>query len=60
MPVALVGWVVVCLLLANLVPETWEFEFGTRLRWAPVYAMVFLIAYLFVNQQQTVFLYYQF
>ncbi|PYQ14921.1 MAG: hypothetical protein DMF80_11295 [Acidobacteria bacterium] len=59
-PVALVGWVVVCLLLANLVPETWEFEFGTRLRWAPVYAMVFLIAYLFVNQQQTVFLYYQF
>jgi hypothetical protein len=30
------------------------------MRWAPLYATAFLIAYLFVNQQQTVFLYYQF
>ena len=59
-PAALVLWVVVGLLLVNLVPETWEVRFGTRLRWAPVYATAFLVAYLFVNQQQTVFLYYQF
>lgn len=59
-PVNLVAWVVVALLLVNLVPETWDVQFGTRLRWAPVYATAFLIAYLFVNQQPTVFLYYQF
>jgi len=59
-PVNLVVWVVVGLLLANLAPETWDIPFGTRLRWAPVYATAFLIAYLFVNQQPTVFLYYQF
>ncbi len=59
-PVSLVIWVVVGLLLVNLVPETWDLQLGTRLRWVPVYAMTFLIAYLFVNQAQTVFLYYQF
>jgi alginate O-acetyltransferase complex protein AlgI len=59
-PFALAAWVAVGLLLANLLPETWDFRFGTRLRWAPVYAAGFVIAYLFVNQAQTVFLYYQF
>jgi alginate O-acetyltransferase complex protein AlgI len=59
-PAALLAWVVVGLALVNLVPETWEIHFGTRLRWAPVYATAFLIAYLFVNQQPSVFLYYQF
>jgi len=43
-----------------VLPETWEIRLGTGLRWAPVYAAGFLIAYLFVNQAQTVFLYYQF
>jgi alginate O-acetyltransferase complex protein AlgI len=59
-PAALVAWVAVGLLLVNVVPETWDVQLSPRLRWAPVYAMVFLIAYLFVNQQPTVFLYYQF
>jgi alginate O-acetyltransferase complex protein AlgI len=59
-PAALVAWVLVCLALVHLLPETWDIEFGTRPRWAPVYACAFLVAYLFVNQAQTVFLYYQF
>jgi alginate O-acetyltransferase complex protein AlgI len=59
-PFALAVWVAAGLLLVNALPETWDFRFGTRLRWAPVYAAGFLIAYLFVNQAQTVFLYYQF
>jgi len=59
-PVSLVAWVAVGLLLVNLVPETWDVQIPTRLRWVPVYATAFLIAYLFINQQQTVFLYYQF
>jgi hypothetical protein len=59
-PASLVLWVIAGLLLVNLLPETWDIRFGTRLRWAPVYATAFAIAYLFVNQQQTVFLYYQF
>ena len=59
-PAALVAWVAVGLLRAQLLPETWQIPFGTRLRWAPLYAAGFLIAYLFVNQAQTVFLYYQF
>jgi alginate O-acetyltransferase complex protein AlgI len=59
-PLALVGWVGVGLVLIHLVPESWEVQFGTRLRWAPVYATGFVVAYLFLNQQQTVFLYYQF
>ena len=59
-PAALVAWIAAGLLLVSFVPETWDIRFGTRLRWAPVYATAFFIAYLFVNQQQTVFLYYQF
>jgi hypothetical protein len=52
--------VAVGLLLVNLVPETRDLELSTRLRWVPVYATTFLIAYLFLNQAQTVFIYYQF
>ena len=59
-PGALVLWIAVGFLLVNLVPETWDIELGTGRRWAPLYATALLVAYLFVNQQQTVFLYYQF
>jgi len=59
-PPSLVAWVALGLTLVNVVPETWDLRFGTRLRWAPLYATAFLFAYLFVNLQQTVFLYYQF
>jgi len=59
-PGALAVWALGGLTAVNLAPETWDIHFGTRLRWAPVYAAALLVAYLFVNQQQTVFLYYQF
>jgi alginate O-acetyltransferase complex protein AlgI len=59
-PALLVAWVVTGLILVNVAPETWDIRFGTRRRWAPVYAAVLLVAYLFVNQQPSVFLYYQF
>ncbi len=59
-PAQLVAWVLVCLVAVNVIPESWDIRFGTRLRWAVVYAMAFFAAYLFMNGQQTVFLYYQF
>jgi alginate O-acetyltransferase complex protein AlgI len=59
-PAVLVAWIAAGLVLVNLAPETWDIRFPTRLRWAPAYATAFLIAYLFVNQQASVFLYYQF
>jgi len=59
-PVALVVWVTLCLVAVNTVPETWDIRFGTRHRWAPVYAFGFFLAYLFVNGRHSVFLYYQF
>jgi alginate O-acetyltransferase complex protein AlgI len=59
-PASLAVWVALGLLLVNLVPETRDLELSTRLRWVPVYATTFLIAYLFLNQAQTVFIYYQF
>jgi alginate O-acetyltransferase complex protein AlgI len=59
-PAALVVWVAGGLVLVSTLPEPWEVRMPTRMRWAPLYATAFLVAYLFVNQQQTVFLYYQF
>jgi len=53
-------WVMLCLVMANVLPETWYIRFGTRIRWAVAYAAAFVFAYLFMNGQQTVFLYYQF
>jgi alginate O-acetyltransferase complex protein AlgI len=43
-----------------VLPESWDIRFGKRRRWAPVYAVGLFIAYLFMNQSNTVFLYYQF
>ncbi|MEA2553808.1 MAG: alginate O-acetyltransferase complex protein AlgI [Fimbriimonadaceae bacterium] len=48
------------LILVNTVPETHQLRFPVRVRWAVVYAVVFFIAYLFMNSQESVFLYYQF
>ena len=59
-PVALTALIVLCLLAVNTVPETWDIPFGTTYRWAPVYALGFLVAYLFVNGRNSPFLYYQF
>jgi alginate O-acetyltransferase complex protein AlgI len=60
LPSTLILWVIAGFVLVNVLPETWDIRFDARLRWAPVYAAGFLFAYLFLNQQQSVFLYYQF
>ena len=59
-PVALIWWAGAGLIAVNVVPETWDFRFGTRRRWGLVYALGMLVAYCFMNGRQTVFLYYQF
>jgi alginate O-acetyltransferase complex protein AlgI len=55
-----VMWVGIGLIAVLLLPESWDIRFSTRLRWAPVYALALFITYLFMNQAETVFLYYQF
>ncbi len=59
-PRALLIWVMLGLLAVNILPETWDVPFGLTRRWAMVYAVVFFVAYLFLNETPTVFLYYQF
>ena len=59
-PLPLAALVAVCLVAVNTVPETWDIRFGIRYRWAPLYALGFLVAYLFVNGRNSPFLYYQF
>jgi len=59
-PTALVVLVAMCFIAVNIVPETWDIRFGTRYRWAPIYAIGLFLAYLFVNGRNSVFLYYQF
>ena len=56
----LIGWVVVLLVFVNLVPDTFHWRWGTSRRWAVVYALGFLIAYIFMNSRTSPFLYYQF
>jgi hypothetical protein len=56
----LVAWVTVLLIFVNLVPDTWHWRWGTSRRWAVVYAVCFLIAYLHMNSRTSPFLYYQF
>jgi alginate O-acetyltransferase complex protein AlgI len=58
--VALLGWLGLAALIVVKVPETWHLNFGSRPRWALVYALVFCFAYLFMNGREQVFLYYQF
>ncbi|MEO8593558.1 MAG: MBOAT family O-acyltransferase [Candidatus Solibacter sp.] len=53
-------WVWFGLLAVIFLPESWDIRFGTQRRWAPVYAAGLFIAYLFMKQTKTVFLYYQF
>ncbi len=57
----LIAWVLVCLTVCNFFPETWDIHFpaGGR-RWAVAYGTLFFFAYLFINGNRTVFLYYQF
>lgn len=59
-PGLLLAWVVACLVLVNTLPEKWDLRFDLRLRWAVVYGFGFFVAYLFMKESKTMFLYYQF
>jgi alginate O-acetyltransferase complex protein AlgI len=59
-PRALIDWALVGLVAVNTLPETWDIRFGVTRRWAVVYAVGFFIAYLYLNETPTIFLYYQF
>ena len=56
----LVLWLVCAFVAVNLVPETWNIPFSVQRRWAVGLALAFLFAYLFVNTNPSVFIYYQF
>lgn len=59
-PMVFAAWIFVALVAVNIVPETWDMRLGVGLRWTIVYAACFFVAYLFMNERKTVFLYYQF
>jgi alginate O-acetyltransferase complex protein AlgI len=59
-PIALLVLVALCLVAVNTVAETWDLPFGTSKRWAMFYALLFFVAYLFMNERKPAFLYYQF
>jgi alginate O-acetyltransferase complex protein AlgI len=58
--IALPVFVLVCFLLIHALPETGQIEFPTSRAWITVYATAFVVAYLFINGRERVFLYYQF
>ncbi|MEO7041966.1 MAG: MBOAT family protein [Gemmatimonadaceae bacterium] len=53
-------WIAVALGAVMFLPETWNIRFGTTRRWAAIYAVGFVVAYLFMNGTNAPFLYYQF
>jgi len=53
-------WIGIALGAVMFLPETWNIRFGTTRRWAAVYAVGFVVAYLFMNGTNSPFLYYQF
>ncbi|MEO7104002.1 MAG: MBOAT family protein [Gemmatimonadaceae bacterium] len=56
----LLVWISIALAAVMFLPETWNFRFGRTRRWAAVYALGFVVAYLFMNGTNSPFLYYQF
>jgi len=54
------AWIGLAAAWAYGLRETWYMEFGTRYRWAPVYATAMVFAYFMMNGRETVFLYFQF
>ena len=48
------------LIAVNTVPETWDIRLGITRKWAYAYSCMFFVAYLFMNGNDSVFLYYQF
>ena len=59
-PSALSAFIVLCFVASNLLPPSQDFDFKPNLPWACACAFSLFTAYLFMNGQKTVFLYYQF
>jgi alginate O-acetyltransferase complex protein AlgI len=59
-PIALLVWLIGCLLFVNLFQDTWHWKFRTTPRQTWALAGLFLLAYVIMNGGESVFLYYQF
>jgi alginate O-acetyltransferase complex protein AlgI len=59
-PKDLLRWLALCLIAANTLPASWDFKFKPSPAQATACAVALFVAYLFMNGQNTVFLYYQF
>jgi alginate O-acetyltransferase complex protein AlgI len=59
-PLGLIVLCGMCLLAANLLPASWDFPYKSTRRVALACALTLFVAYLFMNGQETVFLYYRF
>ncbi len=49
-----------CILATNFLPNTFEWRYSTKPRFAAALAMMAVLALIFMNYKQNVFLYYQF
>lgn len=59
-PVALLRWCLICLLIVMFVPEPQQMRLGAGKRWMVAWAVLFFVAYLFLNENSHTFIYYQF
>lgn len=59
-PNMLVASVALCFFASNILPSSWDIRFKPTLGWAAFCACGLFVAYLFMNGQESVFLYYQF
>lgn len=59
-PVSLALLIAVCLIAVNAIGETWDFNLKITRKWAYAFSFMFFVTYLFMNGQESVFLYYQF
>ncbi|GAA5534566.1 MBOAT family protein [Deinococcus aluminii] len=59
-PRTLMVMCLLCFVAVNTLPETWDIRFPKTVRWAPVYALSLVLAYVFMNGSDSTFLYYQF
>lgn len=55
-----IGLLALCLLITNFLPNSFEWPYSKKPRYAAAMAMIFVLALIFMNYKQSVFLYYQF
>ncbi len=60
LPKKLVVLVMLCFLAVNLLPETWDIQFGRRRTWVLAYGVAIFAGLLFMGRGTSPFLYYQF